>query len=128
MGKGTAALVPVHLYGQPCDLNHWRSLARAAAVPLVQDACQAHGATWNGKPFSSYSPHVAYSFYPTKNLGCLGDGGAVVTSSPRIDQRVRQLRDGGRKNGEQVARIAGINARLDEMQAAILRAICRRAV
>ena len=122
IGKRTAALLPVHLHGQPCDLNHWRILARAAAVPLVQDACQAHGATWKGKPFSSYSPYVAYSFYPTKNLGCLGDGGAVVTSSPRIDQRLRQLRDGGRKNGEQVARITGINARLDEMQACYLRA------
>ncbi len=122
IGERTGALLPVHLYGQPCDLDQFRTLARASNAPLIQDACQAHGATWKGKSFSAYSPHVAYSFYPTKNLGCLGDGGAVVTNSPRTDQRLRQLRDGGRKNGEQVARIAGINARLDEMQACYLRA------
>ena len=126
MKKRTGALLPVHLYGQPCDLDQFRALARAAKSPLVQDACQAHGATWKGKPFSAYSPYVAYSFYPTKNLGCLGDGGAVVTNSSPVDQRLRQLRDGGRKNGEQVARIPGINARLDEMQACYLRAFLPR--
>lgn len=126
IGKRTGAVLPVHLYGQPCDLDQLRALARASNAPLIQDACQAHGATWKGKPFSAYSPHVAYSFYPTKNLGCLGDGGAVVTNSSRVDRRLRQLRDGGRKNGEQVARIAGINARLDEMQACYLRAFLPR--
>jgi dTDP-3-amino-3,4,6-trideoxy-alpha-D-glucose transaminase len=104
--KKTRAVIPVHLYGQPC------------AVPpgaIVQDACQAHGA-----PVSFRSP-VAYSFYPTKNLPCLGDGGAVLTDSATAARRLRSLRDGGRRN-DQVSRIAAINSRLDEMQACYLRA------
>ncbi|MBK5291719.1 MAG: DegT/DnrJ/EryC1/StrS family aminotransferase [Acidobacteriia bacterium] len=120
-GKRTAALVPVHLYGQPCDLNAFRGVARTLHAVLIQDACQAHGARFHRRPLTSYSPFVCYSFYPTKNLGCLGDGGAVVTNQAGIRKRLMMLRDGGRRGG-QVAMVRGINSRLDEMQCCYLRA------
>lgn len=117
---GTAALMPVHLYGQPCEIGRFAKLARASRLVLVQDACQAHGARFQGRPFTEFSSRVAYSFYPTKNLGCLGDGGAVVTGSAAA-RRLRELRDGGRRGG-QVSYTRGINSRLDEMHACYLRA------
>lgn len=120
--KRTTALLPVHLYGQPCDLPAFVKLARAHNLALIQDACQAHGATYRGRPFTSFSPYVAYSFYPTKNLGCLGDGGAILTSNFSIARRLRILRDGGRNRGGQIALLPGINSRLDEIQACYLRA------
>jgi dTDP-4-amino-4,6-dideoxygalactose transaminase len=112
VGDRTRALLPVHLYGQPCDVS-WapRSLI------LAQDACQAHGAG----PFTKASPYVAYSFYPTKNLPCLGDGGAVVTNVRRVADSIRLLRDGGRRS-DQLSRVRAVNSRLDEMQACYLRA------
>ncbi|MDX1983705.1 MAG: DegT/DnrJ/EryC1/StrS family aminotransferase, partial [Bryobacteraceae bacterium] len=119
--KKTAGMVCVHLYGQPCQLDRMLKLARGAGKPLIQDACQAHGATFGGKALTSFSPHVAYSFYPTKNLGCLGDGGAIMTRNRKVADRLRMLRDGGRKGG-QVTYLPGINSRLDEMQACYLRA------
>jgi dTDP-4-amino-4,6-dideoxygalactose transaminase len=110
------AILPVHLYGQPYD---------CAALPrgplVVQDACQAHGAA----RFTKDSPFVAYSFYPTKNLPCLGDGGAVTTDSARVADALRLLRDGGRR-GDQVSRIRAVHSRLDEMQACYLRAFLPR--
>jgi dTDP-4-amino-4,6-dideoxygalactose transaminase len=109
----TAAIVPVHLYGQPLDLGKLRGVR----VPILQDACQAHGAPLCGLR--------AYSFYPTKNLGALGDGGAIVTDDPRLAQRLREIRDGGRRN-DQVAHVEGINSRLDEIQACYLRAFLPR--
>lgn len=121
MRRKTAALVPVHLYGQPCDI----AAIAALGLPIVQDACQAHDATVNGKPLTTWSPLVAYSFYPTKNLGCLGDGGAVVTSSARLAKKLRELRDGGRRGG-QVTFTRGINSRLDEMHACYLRAFLEK--
>ncbi|MBN8732566.1 MAG: DegT/DnrJ/EryC1/StrS family aminotransferase [Acidobacteria bacterium] len=119
--KRTAALVPVHLYGQPVPLAPFRKLARDLKAVLIQDACQAHGAQHNGKPLTAYGPYVCYSFYPTKNLGCLGDGGAIMTNSPAIAKRLLSRRDGGRRGG-QIAYLPGINSRLDEMQACYLRA------
>ncbi len=119
MNKRVAALLPVHLYGQPCDIGRFSGMARAAGKVLVQDACQAHGAQAE-KVFTSYSRHVAYSFYPTKNLGCLGDGGAILTDSSAVAKRLRMLRDGGRR-GDQVSHIPGINSRLDEIQCCFLR-------
>ena len=113
--KRTRAIVPVHLYGQPCPVPRFANLV------TVQDACQAHGAKLNGRPFTRYSAAVAYSFYPTKNLPCLGDGGAVLTDSPRLAGQLRLLRDGGRRK-DQIARVPAINSRLDEMQACYLRA------
>ena len=119
--KRTGALLPVHLYGQPCDLPRLAGIARRRGLVLLQDACQAHGAQEAGRPLVSFSPAVAYSFYPTKNLPCLGDGGAVLTDSRTIAEKLRRLRDGGRRNN-QVARVRAINSRLDEMQACYLRA------
>ncbi|MFB3778660.1 MAG: DegT/DnrJ/EryC1/StrS family aminotransferase [Bryobacteraceae bacterium] len=121
INRKTGAVVVVHLYGQPCDLNRFAALAREGDVALIQDACQAHGARHRGKPFTRYSRWVAYSFYPTKNLGCLGDGGAVVTGSAAVAAKIRLLRDGGR-DGDQFSRLPAINSRLDEMQACYLRA------
>jgi dTDP-4-amino-4,6-dideoxygalactose transaminase len=115
--KRTVALLPVHLYGQPCDLP---ALAKIG-LPLLQDACQAHGARAGGRPFTRWSKAVAYSFYPTKNLPCLGDGGAVLTDSAAVASKLRLLRDGGRKN-DQYSRLFAVNSRLDEMQACYLRA------
>ena len=119
--RRTAALMPVHLYGQACDLRRLRKAARSAGIALVQDACQAHGATFQGRPLAHFSNWIAYSFYPTKNLGCLGDGGAVITGSASIAAKIRMLRDGGRRN-DQVSRISAVNSRLDEIQACFLRA------
>ena len=118
----TAAVMPVHLYGQPCNLAAFAALARRAGAVLLQDACQAHGAMHQGKPLAAYGPYVAYSFYPTKNLGGLGDGGAIVTNSRAVDRRLRQARDGGRRPGGQVSYSKGINSRLDELQCCYLRA------
>jgi dTDP-3-amino-3,4,6-trideoxy-alpha-D-glucose transaminase len=123
--KATAALLPVHLYGQPCELPAWKRLAAASGVQLLQDACQAHGAFFNGQPLTRWSRCVAYSFYPTKNLGGLGDGGAILTDSPAIARKLRLLRDGGRMR-DHVSRIAGVNSRLDELQACFLRSFLKR--
>ncbi|HWB95233.1 MAG TPA: DegT/DnrJ/EryC1/StrS family aminotransferase, partial [Bryobacteraceae bacterium] len=109
-GARTRAVLPVHLYGQPAPLT---GLPRGVAI--VQDACQAHGAPLR------FSHPAALSFYPTKNLPCLGDGGAVLTDSRVLAERLRSLRDGGRRGG-QVSRIRAVNSRLDEMQACYLRA------
>jgi dTDP-4-amino-4,6-dideoxygalactose transaminase len=104
--RRTRAVVPVHLYGQPCEIPR--------GITVVQDACQAHGAPVAGRL-------VAFSFYPTKNLPCLGDGGAITTDSAAIAAKLRLLRDGGRRN-DQLARTRAVNSRLDEMQACYLRA------
>lgn len=117
----TKAVIAVHLYGQPCRLDEISALCKERGAVLVQDACQAHGARFRGLPLSDFSPCSAYSFYPTKNLGGLGDGGAVVTNDPEVAERLRLLRDGGRL-GDQTCRMPGVNSRLDEMQACYLRA------
>jgi dTDP-3-amino-3,4,6-trideoxy-alpha-D-glucose transaminase len=117
MRKATSAILPVHLYGQPCDLPRFAALEKC----LVQDACQAHGARFRGRPLTRFSSYVAYSFYPTKNLGCLGDGGAVATAGRRAADRIRLLRDGGRGR-HHVSLAPGVNSRLDEMQACYLSA------
>lgn len=119
--RSTGALMPVHLYGQPVRIDRFEKLAREKRLPLIQDACQAHGSRFDGNSLPKYSNYICYSFYPTKNLGCLGDGGAIVTNSPSINKRLRTWRDGGRKGG-QVSYFPGINSRLDEMQACYLRA------
>ena len=117
----TAAILPVHLYGQACDLASLRRLASKCSAVIVQDACQAHGATCDGHPLPHFSEFTAYSFYPTKNLGCVGDGGAILTRSARVAAKIRLLRDGGRR-GDQISRLPALNSRLDEIQACFLRA------
>lgn len=121
LGRRVKMLVAVHLYGQPAPLRALRRLG----VPLLQDGAQAHGARYQGQPLTRFSDYVTYSFYPTKNLGALGDGGAIATPRKSKADRLRQMRDGGRRGG-QVSYLPGINSRLDEMQACYLRAFLPR--
>ncbi len=116
----TRAIIPVHLYGRVANLRAFGALARKHGLEIIQDACQAHGATWAGKPLSDFSRAVAYSFYPTKNLGALGDGGALVTNDLGLEAAARVLRNGGMGASGASERPA-INSRLDELQAAFLR-------
>jgi dTDP-3-amino-3,4,6-trideoxy-alpha-D-glucose transaminase len=117
----TRAVVPVHLYGQPADLEGIAAVAGRHGLAVVEDACQAHLATAQGRPLGRGSAAAAYSFYPTKNLGALGDGGAVTTDDPALAARLTRLRNGGQSSRYRHDEI-GVNSRLDELQAAILRA------
>jgi dTDP-4-amino-4,6-dideoxygalactose transaminase len=117
----TAALMPVHLYGQPADMAAFDAVARRHNLAIVEDACQAHLATCAGRPVGSFGAAAAFSFYPTKNLGALGDGGAVVTNDAGLASRLRRLRNGGQRERYHHLEF-GVNSRLDEIQAAILRA------
>ncbi len=116
----TAAILPVHLYGQPADMPALAALASRRGIALLEDCCQAHLATCGGRPVGTFGAAGAFSFYPTKNLGALGDGGAVVTGDAALAARVARLRNGGQTDRYRHAEI-GTNSRLDEMQAAILR-------
>lgn len=116
----TKALLPVHLFGQPCDMNPVLDIARRHGLFVVEDCAQAMGATYKGKPVGGLGDAGCFSFFPSKNLGCLGDGGMVVSNNPEIAERVEVLRrHGGRVKyyHDEV----GVNSRLDELQAAILR-------
>jgi dTDP-4-amino-4,6-dideoxygalactose transaminase len=117
----TAAILPVHLYGQPADMPAIETVARRHNLAVVEDCCQAHLATCNGRPVGSFGAAAAYSFYPTKNLGALGDGGALTTRDDAIARRARLLRNGGQVDRYHHAEF-GVNSRLDELQAAVLRA------
>lgn len=121
VSKRTRAIVAVHLYGQPAPVDAFTKLAPV----VVQDAAQAHGARYRGKPLTAWSPYVTYSFYPTKNLGALGDGGCVTLNNAGAARRLRSMRDGGRRGG-MVAFTSGVNSRLDEMQACYLRAFLEK--
>ena len=117
----TVAIIPVHLYGQAADMNALQSIAQRRSLAIVEDCCQAHLASCEGLPVGTYSAGGAFSFYPTKNLGALGDGGAVITNDSAIADRVRRLRNGGQTD-RYVHADAGVNSRLDDLQAAVLRA------
>ena len=116
----TRVLLPVHLYGHPAEMDGLLDLARRKNLLMLEDACQAHGAQHRGRTVGTLSDAGTLSFYPTKNLGALGDGGAVLTGSDEIAARVRTLRNGG-QSAKYQHDLAGTNSRLDEMQAAILR-------
>ncbi|HZI81287.1 MAG TPA: DegT/DnrJ/EryC1/StrS family aminotransferase [Vicinamibacterales bacterium] len=116
----TRAIVPVHLYGQPADMMEIMAVADRHRLVVIEDCCQAHLATCNGLPVGTIGAAGAFSFYPTKNLAALGDGGAVMTSDGALADRVRLLRNGGQTHRNHHA-VAGVNSRLDELQAAILR-------
>jgi dTDP-3-amino-3,4,6-trideoxy-alpha-D-glucose transaminase len=116
----TRAVLPVHLYGQPADMTAIAQVAARHGLVVVEDACQAHGATVAGRPVGRGSAAAAYSFYPTKNLGALGDGGAVTTDDDALAARLRRLRNGGQSSRYRHDE-RGVNSRLDELQAAILR-------
>ena len=116
----TKAIVPVHLYGHPADMHALREIADRHGVAVIEDCAQAHGAMWRGSPVGSLATVGCFSFYPTKNLGAIGDGGAIVTNDEDVAQRVRMLREYGWRT-RHVSEIRGSNSRLDEIQAAILR-------
>jgi len=117
----TAAILPVHIYGQAADMTAISAIATRHNLAIVEDCCQAHMATCAGKPVGSFGAAAGFSFYPTKNLGALGDGGAITTSDPAVAARARRLRNGGQTDRYHHGEF-GVNSRLDEMQAAILRA------
>ena len=117
----TAAIMPVHLYGQAADMPALVAIAERHGLAIVEDCCQAHLATCGGRPVGSFGAAAAYSFYPTKNLAALGDGGALTTSDTAVAARARRLRNGGQTDRYHHAEF-GVNSRLDELHAAVLRA------
>ena len=117
----TAAILPVHLYGQPANMTALSDIATRHHLLIVEDACQAHLATAAGRPVGTIGSAGAFSFYPTKNLGALGDAGAIITSDAALADRLKRLRNGGQTTRYHHAEF-GVNTRLDDMQAAILRA------
>jgi dTDP-4-amino-4,6-dideoxygalactose transaminase len=117
----TRAVLPVHLYGQAADMEGIGRVASRHALAIVEDCCQAHLATAAGRPVGTIGVAGAFSFYPTKNLAALGDGGAVVSRDSALAERIKRLRNGGQTDRYHHAE-AGVNSRLDEIQAAILRA------
>ena len=116
----TRAIIPVHLYGQPADMDPICALARRRGLRVIEDAAQAHGARYRGRRAGSLGDAAAFSFYPEKNLGALGDGGAVVTNDSDLAQKVAALRNYGSRV-KYHNEVKGVNSRLDEMQAAFLR-------
>lgn len=125
-GRTVAAIVPVHLYGQPADMDPIRELAKAYHLVVVEDACQAHGAEYfshkenSWKKAGSMGVAGAFSFYPGKNLGACGEAGAITTNDPVLAKKVRQLRDHG-QDAKYYHELEGYNGRLDAIQAGILR-------
>jgi dTDP-4-amino-4,6-dideoxygalactose transaminase len=120
VGPRTAAILAVHLYGQACDMDAIHAFAGPRGLLVLEDAAQAHGATYHGRRAGSLGNAAAFSFYPSKNLGALGDGGAVCTDDDVLAARIRRLRNlGQRVKGEHVE--LGYNERLDGLQAALLR-------
>jgi dTDP-4-amino-4,6-dideoxygalactose transaminase len=121
----TVGVMPVHLYGQPVDLDAVRELASRLGVWMLEDCAQAHGAAWKGKNVGGFGRAGVFSFYPSKNLTVMGDGGAVVTDDDEIAARCRRLRDHGRLNKDVHAEV-GFNLRFNDIQAAIGRVLLRR--
>ncbi|MFN8558799.1 MAG: DegT/DnrJ/EryC1/StrS family aminotransferase [Dehalococcoidia bacterium] len=117
----TRALLPVHLYGRPADMDALTALAQRHSLALIEDAAQAHGAHLRGRPAGSLADAGCFSFYPTKNLGALGDGGMVTTNDPRVAERLRRLRNHGQSSRYRHEEHSA-NSRLDELQAALLSA------
>lgn len=114
------AVIPVHLYGQGADMPAVTAITRRHGLSVIEDCCQSHGASVAGRMTGTWGDAAAFSFYPTKNLGALGDGGAFVTNDARLASKARLLREYGWKT-RQVSELPGMNSRLDELQAAILR-------
>ncbi len=116
----TAAIVPVHLYGRLADMAGINAVARRHGLAVLEDAAQAHGASLDGQRAGSFGDAAGFSFYPGKNLGALGDGGAVTTDDAELATRIRKLRNNG-SSAKYVHELIGVNSRLDEVQAAMLR-------
>lgn len=119
-GRRLAAVVPVHLYGRPCDMDRLGAIARRHGLAVVEDCSQAHGAAWRGQPVGTFGVAAAFSCYPTKNLGALGDAGLAYSRDATVVERIRHLRQYGWKT-RYLSDDVGMNSRLDELQAAILR-------
>ena len=121
----TVGIIPVHIYGHPVNLARVQELVSRHGLWLLEDCCQAHGATWQGKKVGSFGRAGAFSFYPSKNLTVMGDGGILVTDDDEIAARCRRLRDHGRLNKDVHSEV-GFNLRFNDIQAAIGRVILRR--
>ena len=115
----TKAILVVHLYGKSCDMDPILEICKLHELFLIEDCAQSHGATYKGKKTGSFGHLAAFSFYPTKNLGCLGDGGAVTTNNPNYFEKIKMLRNYG-SNVKYNNQLIGTNSRLDEVQAAFL--------
>lgn len=115
----TRAIMPVHLYGQPAEMEKIISIAKKHNLFVIEDACQAHGATYKGKKVGSFGDFAAFSFYPGKNLGAFGDGGAIVTSNKEIASKISQMRNYGQKEKYYHIRLP-LNRRLDSIHAVVL--------
>ncbi|MCB0320160.1 MAG: DegT/DnrJ/EryC1/StrS family aminotransferase, partial [Bdellovibrionales bacterium] len=116
----TRAIVPVHIYGQPADIESICAIAKQNNLVVVEDCAQAHGAYIGDRHVGTFGDAAAFSFYPTKNLGAIGDGGAIITSNERVASEIRALREYGWRE-RYISSIPGTNSRLDELQAAVLR-------
>jgi dTDP-4-amino-4,6-dideoxygalactose transaminase len=116
----TRAIMVVHLYGKPCDMDPIMSICKQHNLFLIEDCAQAHGAEYKGRKVGTFGDMAAFSYYPTKNLGCLGDGGSLVTNNPDYARKARMLRNYG-SDKKYYFEYQGINSRLDELQAAFLR-------
>ncbi|MFD2513716.1 DegT/DnrJ/EryC1/StrS family aminotransferase [Pontibacter locisalis] len=116
----TKAILPVHLYGQTCIMEPLLDLSRKHGIKLIEDAAQAHGALYKGKLAGTFGDAAAFSFYPTKNLGALGDGGAIATSDSGLSEFAEKYRNYGQQQ-KYVGELVGVNSRLDEIQATALR-------
>jgi dTDP-4-amino-4,6-dideoxygalactose transaminase len=123
----TKAVIPVHLYGQSADMDRILAVARDHGLIVIEDCAQAHGAKYRDRQVGTMGDAAAFSFYPTKNLGAMGDGGAVVTNNPHIAERLKLLRQYGWRE-RYISEVPGYNSRLDELQAAILRVRLRHLV
>lgn len=117
--RKTKAVLPVHLYGQPMDIHTLQKMCKKHKLFLIEDAAQAHGSRLNNKKVGTFGDVACYSFYPTKNLGAIGDGGAIVTNNNKLANICREIRDYGQKSKYIHSRY-GLNSRLDELQASVL--------
>lgn len=115
----TRAIMPVHLYGQPCDMDRITAVAKQHDLKVIEDAAQAHGATWNGKPVGGLGDAGCFSFFPGKNLGAYGDGGAVTSNNADLVESIRRVANHGRKD-KYTHDTIGVNSRLDGLQGAVL--------
>ena len=121
LASSVDAVIVTHLYGQMADIEKIAAMVAASKVPLIEDCAQSHGASRNGRRAGSFGDIACYSFYPTKNLGAIGDGGAITTNSADLDTRARRLRQYGWSRKYHISEAGGRNSRLDEIQAAVLR-------
>jgi dTDP-4-amino-4,6-dideoxygalactose transaminase len=123
--KKTKAIIPVHLYGQPAEMKEIKKIAREYNLKVIEDACQAHGARYQGKRCGGLGDIGCFSFYPGKNLGAYGDGGMITTNSSRVAEKIKMLRNYGQKRKYHHL-LVGYNRRLDTLQAAVLRIKLKR--